>query len=255
MYVRITTFTNWHRPIEIKKGRAECEKVTLVNPVKTIGGNNLFGSCGPKDQTPVLSREDVLVYTSEPMTEPYVITGPLWADLFVSGTTNDTDFTVKLMVVDQNDESILIQDGIVRMRWREHGLEPTPMVPGTVYNVRASMWNTSFAINTGNRIRVAISSSNYPRFSVNPNNGLPLLSNGPNITAKNTLHLSPGASSSVLLPMVKLSQLPEFHALDVVGDRFGLKEEKMEELMLGFVDKLSQLRHLPPLVGDDRRHG
>lgn len=69
------------------------------NPVPTLGGNNLFGSCGPKDQTPHLSRHDVLVYASEPMAEPYAITGPLFADLFVSSANvNDTDFTVKLMV-------------------------------------------------------------------------------------------------------------------------------------------------------------
>lgn len=226
------------------------------DPVPTVGGNNLFGSCGPKDQTSVLDRPDVLVYTSDPMPAPYAITGPLQASLWVSGSTNDTDFTVKLMVVDANNESILIQDGIVRMRWREHLLEPTPMVPGTMYNVDVSLWNTSFVINTGNRIRVAVSSSNYPRFSVNPNNGLPLLAHGANITAHNTLHVASDAPSHIVLPMVKLSDMPEFHALDVMTDRFeGLDRETAETLLGGFVDRITKLEHLPPLVGTggDRR--
>jgi len=220
------------------------------NPVPTLGGNNLFGSCGPADQTKLLDRPDVLVYTSEPMTEPYVITGPLWADLYVSGTTNDTDFTVKLMVVNAKNESILIQDGIIRMRWREHGQEPTPMTAGTVYNVPVGLWNTSFAINTGNRIRVAVSSSNYPRFSVNPNNGLPLLAQGPNITAQNTLHVSPSTPSKMILPMVKLSQLPEFHALEYASDRLGgMDEAAQETLIRSFVDKITDVKNLPPVYG------
>lgn len=221
-----------------------------TNPVPTLGGNNLFGSCGPKDQTSLLSRDDVLVYTSEPMTEPYAITGPLWANLFVSGSTNDTDFTVKLMVVDSDNQSILIEDGIIRMRWREHGLEPTPMVPGQVYNVPVGLWNTSFVINTGNRIRVAISSSNYPRFSVNPNNGLPLLTPGPNITAHNSLHMSATAASHMILPIVKLSDMPEFHALDYVNRMVdGMDTAGQEKLIKHFVDGITDLSKMPPLYG------
>ena len=224
-------------------------KYDPTNPVPTIGGNNLFGSCGPKDQTPVLDRPDVLVYTSDPLPEPYVITGPLWSTLYVASSANDTDFTVKLMVEDASGANILIQDGIIRMRWREHELEPTPMVPGDVYEVQVGLWNTSFAINTGNRIKVAISSSNYPRFSINPNNGLPLLAHGPNITAMNTLHLGPATPSHFTLPMVKLSQLPEFHALDAMSDRFGLDRPTMTTMIEGFVNKLERMEHLPPMRG------
>lgn len=111
---------------------------------------------------------------------------------------------------------------------------------------QADLWNTSFVVNTGNKIKVAVSSSNWPRFSVNPNNGLGLLHDGPNITAQNSVHMSPDAPSSMVLPMVKLSQMPEFHALDIAADAFGLTPTKAEELLAGFVDRITSLKHLPP---------
>ena len=105
----------------------------------------------------------------------------------------------------------MIQDSAVRMRWREGGLEPVMMVPGTVYEITASLWNTSYVIAPGHSLRLVVTSSNDPRFSVNPNNGYPLASpdTGPVITANNVLYHSTQYPSHFKLPVVQMSQLPE----------------------------------------------
>ena len=138
------------------------------NPVQTIGGNNLEIPCGPLDQSPLEngSRSDVLVFTSDVLTSSLAVTGPLTMELWVSSNVTDTDFTVKLTDVYPNGYSALIEDGIVRMRWRNRASSSVPqfMVPGTVYPVTVSLWSTSFIWAVGHRIRVDVSSSNSPRF-------------------------------------------------------------------------------------------
>lgn len=185
------------------------------NPVPTMGGNNLELACGPEDQRPIEGRADVLLFTSAVLTEDMALTGPIDATLFVSSNATDTDFTVKITDVYPDGTSRLLQDGIVRMRWRGApytGTSPRLLTPGTVYPVSVSLWNTSYVFNKGHQIRVAVSSSNSIRFSANPNNGLPLSKNGtgPLIVAHNSLHLSPSTPSSITLPVVALSQLPQF---------------------------------------------
>lgn len=91
------------------------------------------------------------------------------------------------------------------------------MVPGTVYEVTVSLWNTSFVWAPGHSIRVDISSSNWPRFLPNPNNGLPLTQQGPNITAQNSLYMGGATPSAVLLPVVDMAtQLPPFSVLETL---------------------------------------
>jgi predicted acyl esterase len=188
------------------------------NPVPTLGGNNLFGTCGPMDQRPTeaLNRSDVLTFTSAPLTTPLAITGPLDAQLYVSSNCVDTDFTVKLTDVHPDGTSALIQDGIVRMKWRDAPAVITPqlLTPGTVYAVSVSLWNTSFVFDVGHSIRVDVSSSNYPRFSANPNNGLPLSGNGTAVIAHNTVWTGGQYPSAFILPVVDMSQLPPVNLLD-----------------------------------------
>ena len=137
-----------------------------ANPVPTAGGSNLFESCGPLDQSALEKRPDVVQWSSEPLTAPLAVTGPLIVELWVSSNVTDTDFTVKLTDVYPSGYSALLQDGIVRMRWRNRASSTVaqPMVPGTVYAVNVSLWSTSFIWAVGHRIRVSVSSSNSPRF-------------------------------------------------------------------------------------------
>lgn len=111
-------------------------------------------------------------------------------------------------------EARLIQDSAVRMRWRDNTIEPSYLTPGKVYQAYISLWNTSYVVAPGHSLRFAVSSSNYPRFSVNYNNGL-LLSDpaypGEPIVVTNSIHHSSEHPSYFELPIVKKVQLPQVH--------------------------------------------
>jgi len=187
-----------------------------TNPVPTVGGNNLFLKCGPLDQSEVETRDDVLLFETDALASPLAVTGPLVATLFVGSSANDTDFTVKLTDVYPDGKSLLIQDGIVRMRWRNDASSPVAMEPGKVYEAEVTLWNTSFVWNKGHKIRVAISSSNYPRFSANPNTGVGLIKEehvAP-ISAQNTVYFGAGQASRITLPVVDLANLPPIWILE-----------------------------------------
>eukprot|EP01104_Vermistella_antarctica_P009985 TRINITY_DN2632_c0_g2_i1.p1 TRINITY_DN2632_c0_g2~~TRINITY_DN2632_c0_g2_i1.p1 ORF type:complete len:574 (+),score=57.69 TRINITY_DN2632_c0_g2_i1:113-1723(+) len=182
------------------------------NPVPTLGGNNLFGTCGPHDQRNIGPRDDVLTFVSQVMNDTYSILGRISVELVVVSNCTDTDFTVKVMDVYPDSvggDVINIQDGIIRMRWREEGEHPVLMTPGEAYTVNITLWHTSYVFNVGHQIRVDISSSSNSRFSVNPNNGLPLnatlTSSDPLIIAENEIFYQ---QSYLRMPMVSLSQIP-----------------------------------------------
>lgn len=192
------------------------------DPVPTLGGNNLPPSiggsieCGPWDQTPADERVDVLKFQTKAFDEPLYLTGPMYSTLYVSSDAIDTDFTVKISDVYPTGEARILQDSAVRMRWREHSAKPLYLEADQVYEVEISLWNTSYVVAPGHAIRFSVSSSNYPRFSINPNNGLLLadpMYPGENITAVNTLYHSPKYPSKVTLPVVTKSQLPMVHVV------------------------------------------
>ncbi|KNC47238.1 X-Pro dipeptidyl-peptidase domain-containing protein [Thecamonas trahens ATCC 50062] len=181
-----------------------------ANPVKTIGGNNLMLPCGQRAQNAVEGRADVLVFTSAKLSAPVAIAGRMSTTLYVSSSRNDTDFTVKVTDVFPDGASILITDDIIRMRWRVSDKAPVGMVPGTVYKVTIELWATSYVFNTGHALRFAVSSSNYPRFSVNPNTGLPIIDfdEAHMLVAHNTLHFGGETPSSLTLPVVSMTDIP-----------------------------------------------
>ena len=202
-----------------------------ANPIPTLGGNNLPASiggdipCGPLDQSPIDSRDDVLTFDLPVSTEELVLTGSMKATLYVSSDAIDTDFMVRISDVYNNDEGTvaLIMDNAIRMRWRETTLEPVYMEKGTVYKITVDLWTTSYIVAPGHQLRVAISSSNYPRFSVNNNNGVVLDDStypGEQITAINTLYHSGEYPSSITLPVVSKKDLPEIHVLHAVQSEY-----------------------------------
>jgi putative CocE/NonD family hydrolase len=135
------------------------------------------------------------------------ITGRMTAELFVASNCTDTDVTVKITDVFPNGTSLLVQDGITRMRWRKGGPQPSLLEPGAVYAVTVDVWSTSYVFNAGHAIRVVISASNYPRFSINPNTGRPLGDTSPPLVARNTVIMGPAHPSRVELPVVRLSEM------------------------------------------------
>lgn len=194
-------------------------------PVPTLGGSITSGEplmvAGAYDQAtsaqtfaaqppygPLAEREDVLVFQTEPLLEDVEVTGTITVELCVSSTAPDTDFTAKL--IDQYPPSaeypqgyaMNITDGILRCRYRNSWEAPQLMEPGEVVRITIEPMPTSNLFRKGHRIRLDISSSNFPRFDVNPNTGAPEGSAGPRQVAVNTLHLGGGQVSRVVLPVV-----------------------------------------------------
>jgi predicted acyl esterase len=173
------------------------------DPAPTVGGQNLFLSRGPMDQREVERRPDVLAFTTDVLPEPVEVTGRVTARLYVSSDCPDTDFTVKLCDVYPDGRSMLVADGIRRASLR-NGFEKRELLQaGRVYEVPVDLWSTSLVFDKGHRIRVAVSSSNAPRFEPNPNTGAPHPAAGKTRVATNTLHLSAEHPSHVLLPLYR----------------------------------------------------
>jgi putative CocE/NonD family hydrolase len=174
-----------------------------ADPVPTTGGANLlFVPSGPFDQRKVEERRDVLVYTSEPMKEPLEVTGPVRVKLFAATSAADTDFTAKLVDVCPDGTAWNLADGIVRARWRESDTEPRPVEPGKVLEYAIDLWITSNVFLEGHRIRLEVSSSNFPRFDRNPNTGKPFAADGGISVAEQTVHHDGRYPSRLILPVI-----------------------------------------------------
>ncbi|MGE0170374.1 CocE/NonD family hydrolase [Nocardioides sp.] len=147
------------------------------HPVPTVGGNTrismggLLQRMGPRDRREVEERDDVLTYTSQELDEDVEVIGPVSATLFVSSSALDTDFTAALIDVYPDGRAIGLADGILRLRYRDGLATPEPLVPGLVYEVEIDLVAVANVFKAGHRIRVEISSSNFPRFDRNPNTG------------------------------------------------------------------------------------
>ena len=128
-------------------------------------------SAGPRDQRPVEERDDVLVYTSAPLSEPLEVTGTVEAVLYASTDGRDTDFTAKLITIAPDGRALNLCDGIVRARYRNSLRHAELLEPGRIYEYRILLGSTSFLLAPGYRVRLEISSSNFPRFDRNLNTG------------------------------------------------------------------------------------
>src|SRR5262249_42727212 len=154
-----------------------------------------------REQLPLSQRRDVLVFQTEPLEEDLEVTGPVVVHLFVSSSAVDTDFTAKLIdVYPPNPDYPLgfdlnIGDSITRMRYRNSLEKAELMKPGEVYPVAIHLYPTANVFAKGHRFRVDISSSNFPRFDVNPNTGEPLQQHRRMIPADNQVYHS-GRSAS-----------------------------------------------------------
>ncbi len=175
-----------------------------TNPVPTIGGQNLNMKAGPYDQSELEERKDVLIFTSNVLENPFEATGPIKAILHVSSNCPDTDFTVKLTDVYPNGRSMLITDGILRMRNRNGSDHWEFIEPGKVYEVEVDLWSTSYIWNIGHQIRVAVSSSNYPRFLNNPNTKDGIYKNESYNVANNTIYIDSSRPSYIILPEIEV---------------------------------------------------
>ena len=176
------------------------------NPIPNLGGQNQpFDLTGPMDQRSIESRSDVLIFETPILTESVETVGRIWGQLFVSSNCTDTDFTIKLTDVYPDGRSMLITDGSLTTRSRFNYTSDVFMTgnQNDVYELLVDCWSTAYVFAPGHKIRIAISSSNFPRFAANPNTGAPLANNYLNYNiANNTLltGFNPDHQSCIILP-------------------------------------------------------
>jgi putative CocE/NonD family hydrolase len=183
-----------------------------MNPVTSYGGNvcctGTAITAGSFDQRTMETRPDVLVYTSEPFKEGTEISGPIEPTLYVSSDAKDTDFTVKVIDVYPDGRAFNLDESIQRMRYRE-GYEKPPvwMEPGQVYKVTLQPLTTSNYFDVGHRLRIEVSSSNFPRFDRNLNTGGNNYDEVKGVIAHNVVHHSKQYPSQVTVTVVKTAKV------------------------------------------------
>jgi putative CocE/NonD family hydrolase len=179
-----------------------------MNPVPSYGGNVCCtGNAvtgGSFDQTKMEGRDDILVYSSDVLKEGIELSGPIDVTLYVSSDARDTDFTVKLIDVDENGKAWNLDETIQRMRYRNGYEKPLVwMEPNKVYKFSFQPMNTSNYFAAGHRIRIEISSSNFPRFDRNMNTGGKNYDEVKGVIANNAVHHSKQYPSEITISVVK----------------------------------------------------
>lgn len=177
-----------------------------ANPVPTVGGPLCCDwehlQPGPRDQVAVEKRSDVLIYSTPPLEQDLEVTGPVQLELFAKSSAVDTDFTAKLVDVWPNGFAQNLTEGIVRARYRSSQQKPDLMKPGEVYKFTIDLWSTANVFLKGHRLRLEISSSNFPRFDRNLNNGQRVGLDEKPVSATNTVYHDSGHPSALILPIV-----------------------------------------------------
>jgi putative CocE/NonD family hydrolase len=178
-----------------------------MNPVPSYGGNVCCtGNAvtgGSFDQRKMEARPDILVYSTEPLKQGVEVSGPIEVTLYVSSDRKDTDFTVKLLDVYPDGRAYNLDETIQRVRYREGYDKQLWMEPGKTYKVVLGPMTTSNYFEAGHRIRIEVSSSNFPRFDRNLNTGGKNYDETEGLVARNVIHHSRQYPSQVKITVVK----------------------------------------------------
>ena len=175
-------------------------------PADQREAEQFFGSEPPYPRLD--ERPDVLVFRTDPLGEPIEVTGPMEVHLWISSSAVDTDFTAKLVDVHPANEDypdgfdMLLTDSIIRCRYREGFDREVLMTPGAIYPVTIALQAMSNLFDVGHRIRVDISSSNWPRLDANPNTGEPMGRHTHQVAAQQAVHLDAAHPSRIVLPVI-----------------------------------------------------
>jgi len=190
-----------------RKDYPDTFKYDPMNPVMSYGGNFCcYGNAikvGSFDQQEMEKREDILVYTTEPLSEGIEVTGFIESVLYVSSDAKDTDFTIKILDVYPDGKAYNLDETIQRVRYREGYEKEVFMEEGEVYEVNLTPMATSNYFDKGHCIRIEVSSSNFPRFARNLNTGGNNYDESVGVTATNLIHHSRKYPSSISLPIIK----------------------------------------------------
>jgi hypothetical protein len=183
-----------------------------LRPVPSLGGSVCCFSPafvgGAFDQSTIEMRNDVLVYTTAPVTKTIELAGPVKVSLYLSSDRKDTDLTLKLLDVYPDGRAYNLDENIERVRWRDGWDKPVFMEPGHVYKVDIGPLQTSNAFLPGHRIRVEVTSSNFPRFDRNLNTGGNNYDEKDPLVAHNVIHHGPQYPSVIVLPVVNAGTAP-----------------------------------------------
>jgi len=171
-----------------------------LDPVPTAGGSHI--NSGPAEQGEVEGRQDVLVYTSAPLARPLEITGPIRLALYAASDAPDTDFTGKLTDVFPDGRSVVVSDGILRARYRAGLDRPRLLSAGEIGKFEIEMSPASVLFGAGHRIRLQVSSSNFPCYAVNPNTGTDIAHATETRKARQTVYHDSRHASFVALPVI-----------------------------------------------------
>ncbi len=182
-----TEYTPWYlrrgtnlSPVAPADESPDMYRYDPADPTPTIGGGTILPggliglNGGPRDQRLAEARPDMLVYTSEVLEQPLEVTGPLKVVLYAATSAPDTDFVAKLTDVYPDGRSIILNEGIIRARYRQGTDQARPITPGEVYEYTIDLVATSNVFLPGHRIRLDIGSASFPRFDRNLNSGQPL---------------------------------------------------------------------------------
>jgi putative CocE/NonD family hydrolase len=172
----------------------------------TIGGPLCCGALptgiGPEDQRPAEARSDVLVYTTPAFAKDTEVTGPVSLDLYVSTSAVDTDFIGKLVDVWPNGFAQNLTEGILRLRYRNSQEKPELANPGETYHITVDLWATSNVFLAGHKLRLEVSSSNFPRFDRNLNTGEEQARASRMIKATNVIYHDKAHPSALIVPFI-----------------------------------------------------
>ena len=184
-------------------GASETPDTFTYDPATPVP-TGLFGAYSrmPVDRREIQSRSDVLVYTSGPLAAPLEVTGPITAVLWISSTAKDTDFTAAISDVQPDGAARALTDGITRARYRKSKTVPELLVPGARYEVRIDVGATGNVFLPGHRIRLEVSSSNFPRYDRNPNTGAAFGTDASTVPARQTVFHDRDAASHLILPVI-----------------------------------------------------
>jgi len=184
-----------------------------ANPVPSVGGHSCCswtsGPQGQFDQSAIEQRPDILVFSSAPLAEAMEATGPITVILYARSTATDTDFTAKLVDVFPDGTAVNLANGIQRASFRDSLTQPTPIQPGEVYAYKINVWPTSNLFGKGHRIRLEISSSDYPQFAPNPNTGETFGASAATRPATQTILHDAAHPSAIILPIIPAGDIGE----------------------------------------------
>ena len=190
---------SWDEPV------SEPPDIFVYNPqfpVPTVGGRLSALVPGPLDQSRIERRPDILCYTTAELEDDIEVTGPIEVHLMTATSARDTDFTAKLIDVYPDGQALNVAEGIIRARYRKSIFQPELLEPGKVYEYTINLGHTSQLFRRGHRIRLDISSSNFPASDRNMNTGNAVGEDAEGIPARQTIYHQPGCQSYFDLPVI-----------------------------------------------------